>query len=177
MYRLQWQFPGNGAFKALSGLSNWQLNQKVNRNDGLARWLPFFRPADEALLSRRELLRNTVFWNRSHPVYGITINQWQSSQRQLLTQGYETRHEENYEISVRWQWHSQWQLVVSGAIKDVDNRSDVFLNRNFAYRVRRTQAENTWQPGRRWRLRPSLIYQQKEGNENVQARWYEGSMD
>ncbi|WP_038032939.1 hypothetical protein [Thermonema rossianum] len=176
-YRLQWQFPGNGAFKALSGLSNWQLNQKVNRNDGLARWLPFFRPADEALLSRRELLRNTVFWNRSHPVYGITINQWQSSQRQLLTQGYETRREENYEISVRWQWHSQWQLVVSGAIKDVDNRSDVFLNRNFAYRVRRTQAENTWQPGRRWRLRPSLIYQQKEGNENVQAWWYEGSMD
>jgi len=176
-YRLQWQFPANSRLQALSGLSNWQLNQKVTQNDGLSRWLPFLSPAEEALLSRRELLRNTLFWNRSHPVYGFTLNQWQSNQRQLLTQGYEKRREDNYEASIRWQWHPHWQLVLSGAAKEVDNRSDVFVNRNFSYSVRRIEIENTWQPSAKWRLRPLFIYQQKEGTEGTKARWYETKLD
>lgn len=176
-YRLQWLLPEKSSLKALSGLSNWQLNQKVTQNEGFSRWIPFLRPAEEALLSRRELLRNTLFWNRSHPVYGLTFNQWQSTQRQLLTQGYESRREDNYEASIRWQWHRQWQLLLSASISEVSNRSDVFLNRNFEYLVRRGKIENTWQAGKRWRLRPALFYQQKEAGEDAQARWHEANLD
>ena len=72
-------------------------------NPGLGQRLsPFgYGTQDEQLLAYNQLLRNTLYFNRSNPIFGAELTVQQTQQKTLLTQGFDLRNLATQSLLVR----------------------------------------------------------------------------
>ncbi|MFN4083424.1 MAG: hypothetical protein ACK4K9_07305 [Bacteroidia bacterium] len=100
---------------------------------------------DSELIAGNSLLRNTLFFNRSHPVFGADFTINQSTNQNLLTNGFESRNRKDYTLNTRWNITTDLTLNQSFVSGQRIMFNQFFEANNFNYDF--------------FELKPKLIYQ------------------
>jgi hypothetical protein len=151
-------------------LSSVRFDNRITSEGGLDAWNPFPRSiADTVLLSTQSNSRHTLFFDRSSSKFAADIS-WQDQQtRQLLASGLETRGQEAYSTTIRWNITTWLGLQEKVEISDKSSQADAFTTRNFMIEGKENNTQINFQPGSTYRI--SLTYRYKE-KENVAAEGF-----
>ncbi|SHI56612.1 hypothetical protein SAMN02745146_1048 [Hymenobacter daecheongensis DSM 21074] len=85
-----------------STLTTVTLDRRTTETALSSRLNPFaFQTDDQLLLSLNKLLRNTLYFNRSNPIFGAEFTVQQTQQKVLLTNGTDTRNLASQQLLVR----------------------------------------------------------------------------
>lgn len=139
----------------------YRIDRKTTRENAQTSFNPFLEKiADTTLVTLNSSFRNTFFFNRTHPKFGLEANYQNSKSKSLLTNGFETRNSYFREISLRQTVTSDFlfNLLAGDGVKK--NNSEFFSSRNFFIRHQKIQPKITFQPGTAYRI--SLFYEYLE---------------
>ncbi len=157
-----------------SNLSTWQSTAKTTSASLLDRAASFWHITDSHdLLAGRELFRNTLFFNRAHPVYGAELNYSSNSNKRLHIAGFESEQSEMMQLISRINMASQYmfQLKVDDQARTV--ASDFLNGRNYEIRQRQYAPSLAWQPFNYFRITGRYALMNKHG----ERRSEEGSTE
>ena len=130
-----------------SANTSWTIVRRMTDEDIYNRFVPFSnRIAEQDLLSTREVVRSTLFFNRTNPAYGLTFNFSQSRQKQLLTNGFEATNQESYELTLRRNLGRFFNFKMAGIANNQYVRSDFLQTRNYNIISREGKPELAFQP-------------------------------
>jgi hypothetical protein len=161
----------------LSLTTVWKANSRVTSPGWMQRVLPVFTGGnDEDMLANQSALRSTLFFNRRHAVYGFELHFHQNGNKQLLTNGFEARG--NNEVQVAWRWNIS--KVISQRIAfstgNQSNQSDFMPERNYLIRKTEWRPEWAYQPSPSFRLGTQYAFRirgnQPDSGENVEKAVY-----
>ncbi|MDW7693661.1 hypothetical protein R9C00_02810 [Flammeovirgaceae bacterium SG7u.111] len=170
-YRLNMEGPRNwaekGGFKSfvskLSSVSSITINSRISDSDILARLFPFLvEIPPESLLANNTIFRNTLFFNRKSPVYGFEGRVLYSDNKQLLTNGFEQRTNENYALSYRWNVTKKVNTKLEVETGSLGNISDFLENRNYQIDQQKIGGEASYQPENNLRFTFQYSYKVKD---------------
>jgi hypothetical protein len=139
------------------------LNKNTTDDDLAASLNPFDQSIDDSsLISTNSAFRNTLFFNRTHPVYGID-GTWQRTQNKtLLVNGFEGRTQTSVSVNLRWNFTQAFMFTTRGESGDKESRSEFFSDRDYLIHFRSLEPKMTYQPDAALRLSASYEYSRKE---------------
>lgn len=144
-----------------SNLTAFSMEQKNQGNSAITFLNPFdLRLADTSLVAANGNIRNTLFYNRNSPKFGIDLGYQRNLQRILLANGTETR--ENTDQNIRLRWNVLQQLNFESLLQRGQRvlTADLFAVRN--YNINQVE----WVPALNWtansKLRVGLKYAYRE---------------
>ncbi|MFD2786470.1 hypothetical protein [Hymenobacter rubripertinctus] len=161
-----------------STLTTVTLDRKSTENTLNARLNPFaFQTADSLLLSLNKLLRNTLYFNRSNPIFGAELTVQQTQQKVLLTQGFDTRNLASQSLLLRRTLAQSFTGRLSGTRSIRENQSDYLPARNFRVEQYEAAPEVSYQPSQVWRFTTSYLYTTKRNtagpNEDTRGTFHD----
>ncbi len=154
-----WESP-EGMRKFISRFSN-RFNIRIDRKTtGEQDWdniNPFITDvADTALISLNSLFRNSLYFNRTHPVYGIEWTVQDSRNKILHSNGFEQRTTRFTGARVRWNITRQYSLHLQTNIGERINESEFLDQRTFAVNYTESEPRLNYQYSNN--LRISMFY-------------------
>lgn len=164
-YRLNFELPrdwkkSSGLKKVLSRIStasSWKIIKRITNPDLKARILPFYNDIPEQdLLSLKEIIRSRVFYNRSNPGLGLDFGYLSSSNKQLMSQGFESRYREDYSANARINFSKIYSMKLLYLWGKTASNSDFLQGRQYAIDRYKLLPEIAWQPNTNFRL--SFLY-------------------
>jgi hypothetical protein len=169
-YRLNISAPrkwiGNKSMKGFiarfSNVSSWTTDKKITSADLADRFVPFKQVDDELLLATQDAMRSTLFFNRTNPRYGADFNYLNGKNKQLLTNGFETRVQEEYRLTSRVNLLKALTMQMTGLKSTRANTSDFLATRNYTIETYRVAPELSYQPVNHFRLTGMLSYADKK---------------
>lgn len=168
-YRLNWQAPRSwkeatgfqGFLGNFSQVLSWTINRRMTNEDLTNRFVPFLTIDDTEILSTQEVLRTTLFYNRTNPSFGFDFTYIQTEQKQLLTNGFESRLQEEYKLGIRRNLGRYFNIRLEGSQIFLNNRSDFLLTRNYDILTYILQPEMSFQPSPTFRITGRYVYSEK----------------
>ncbi len=157
---ISWKALGGlkGFIGRLSNVTSWTILRKIKDEDLKSRFIPFKKIIDSLILSDQNSIRTVVFFNRTNPKYGLDFNFLSTNQKQLLTNGFESRNNREYRINTRLNLNNSFNLKTTiGKILRI-NKSDFLSNRNFYIQTIQGGPELTWQPKADFRVSINYLY-------------------
>jgi hypothetical protein len=133
-----------GRFSAITTVT---LDRKTTEKNLSSRLNPFaFQTEDSLLLSLNKLLRNTLYFNRSNPIFGAEFTVQQAQQKVLLTQGSDIRNLASQSLLLRRTLAQSvtGRLTTSRTIRQ--NASNYLADRNFRLLQYEIAPELSYQP-------------------------------
>ncbi|MEQ9425904.1 MAG: hypothetical protein RJQ09_15880 [Cyclobacteriaceae bacterium] len=157
------QWREDGGLKALiskiSNVSSVNLNKKITDDDIGARFLPFSTDInDEDLVSVRQAVRSTFFFNRANPGYAMDFGINMTDSKQLLTNGIESRSNDEYTLNIRYNLNRNYNFHLGLVQGEKANFSDFLTGRNFIINTKKMTPEIAWQPSNNFRLKAGYSY-------------------
>lgn len=147
----------------LSSATSWTINRRTTDSDLLPRFAPFISVADEArLLSELTNLRTTLFFDRTATKFGGEFSFSQNINKQLLTNGFETRLQNEIQLNMRYNVATTWNIRFLLADELKSNRSDFLENRNYAIKNQKFKPEISYQPSQNLRFTLAYFFQNKK---------------
>lgn len=146
----------NGILKLISHFSDqgaYRLERKALDEAGNHRYLnPFYLAiSDSALVSMSSSLRNTIFFNRTNPVFSSDFSFQHNGSRIFLLNGFDTRKLDERELRLRWV--PARMLGTQGSVKKgVKRYFSPYAGKNYRVEFLETRPELTIQ------LNPSLRF-------------------
>ncbi|MEO0043211.1 MAG: hypothetical protein RL329_2659, partial [Bacteroidota bacterium] len=129
-----------------SSLHAFQINRRVRATDtDVSQWNPFeLQIPDISLVALSQNIRNTLIFNRGHPVMDIEMGQMNTRNRIVLATGFEERGK--IESFLRPRWNLNHQITFQGffAKGEQSNRSEAFLNRNYTILFEKIEPQLIW---------------------------------
>ncbi|MCB2378220.1 hypothetical protein LGH70_11535 [Hymenobacter sp. BT635] len=130
-----------------STVSSVTLDRRTVDKSLISRLNPFaFQTEDTLLLSLNKLLRNTVYFNRSNPIFGAEFTVQQTQQKVLLTQGFDVRNLASQSVLVRRTLAQQFTARLTTTRSIRESASDYSDDRNFRLLVYEVTPEISYQP-------------------------------
>lgn len=120
---------------------------------------------DTTLLSLSSSFRNSIFFNRSDPVYGFEYTYRDDRDRSLLASGFQERVEWGNEFSGRWNFSREWGIECDGGWGVERNSSDVLDGRNYRIEERSISPELRYQPSTTFRVGVTGGYDERVNSE------------
>ncbi|MFC0655120.1 hypothetical protein [Mongoliitalea lutea] len=176
-YRVNAKFPDawrkeQGIRKFAQKFSNTtsvSIEKKITSDGFWDRINPFvgaFAPED--LISVRQVIRSSFFFNRASAKYGFDFSIFDSQNKQLLAGGFDDLKQQDLRLNTRTSFGQQFNarmLLLSGSrIAD----SDFLENRSFNIAQRAIGPEFAWQPNTFFRTTMMYQYTFKENLANVE---------
>ncbi|MCB2407558.1 hypothetical protein [Hymenobacter lucidus] len=130
-----------------STISSVTLDRRTIDRNLVSRLNPFaFQTEDTLLLSLNKLLRNTLYFNRSNPIFGGEFTVQQTQQKVLLSQGFDVRNLASQSVLLRRTLAQQFtgRLTTTRSIRE--SVSDYSKDRNFRLLVYEATPEVSYQP-------------------------------
>ncbi|WP_022822568.1 hypothetical protein [Hymenobacter norwichensis] len=154
-YRLTTAAPRNwreaGGWRAavarFSTISTVTLDRRTTDKSLSSRLNPFaFQTEDSLLLSLNKLLRNTLYFNRSNPIFGAELTVQQTQQKTLLAQGSDIRNLAAQSLLLRRTLAQSFtgRFTTSRTIRQ--NNSNYLKDRNFRLLIYELAPEISYQP-------------------------------
>lgn len=141
----------------------YSIDRKTEEEGTLSRFNPFVSSiADSSLLNLNSNFRNSFFFNRSHPVYGVDVNYQKISNKTLLTNGFDSRSNESRGVKGRWNLTRVFTFTGEYSDGTQISNSDVFPTRNYEIDFLETKPTISFQPGPSFRLSLFYAYEEKE---------------
>ena len=107
---------------------------------------------DNKLISTRESVRSTLFFNRSQPRYGFDLTYFMNRRKQLLTGGFEDAEDRSINLNTRVNLKRSWDVRVQVTSGEKSSMSDFLLDRNFLIREQSVSPLISWQPRNNFRM-------------------------
>lgn len=128
-----------------SNITSLRINKKALAGQGII-FNPYETSISESdLISLNSFVRNTLFFNRSNPVFGFDISVQKTGSKLLLTNGFDSRNNEEQSLRIRWNFikKSNFNVSLINGIKDFS--SQLFTQRNFNINYYELQPEFGYQ--------------------------------
>jgi hypothetical protein len=147
----------------LSLQSSLQINKKEIAK-GLVQFNPFSDPGDTSLITLNEILANTISFNRYSSKWGIDLNNAQTSNKALLTYGYETRRINEWKVKGRYNITRSVGLDISlsAGTNELGTSNVKFDNRNYSIDQRTVEPRITFTRGSNLRVVTGYRYSNKQ---------------
>ena len=116
-----------------SSISALRIDKKVLAGEGNILFNPFQTNIDaQDLVSLNSFIRNTLFYNRLNAIWGIDINIQNTASKILLTNGFDSRNQQEQGLRLRWNFirKSNFSIEFKNGAKDFT--SELFAERNYA---------------------------------------------
>ncbi|MCZ6693743.1 MAG: hypothetical protein O6939_07545 [Bacteroidetes bacterium] len=176
-YRLHLDMPRNwrglsGIKKVLSRFSqsfSWNIDNKFTDDALSTRFIPFKKISQEDLLAKRESLRSTLFYNRSSSNYGFNGGIFTTENKQLLTNGFESRENQELHLEGRVNIGTVYNLQMRTRQFTVSNASDFLIARNYDIEGYELSPSLSWQPRSFFRLTGGYSYTFKQNQLNADS--------
>ncbi len=170
--------------KFMSRFSN-RLNYRIdNRKQGgldAKRFNPFLiNPGDTLLISLNAQVRNALYFNRAHPVYSIEWTFQENRNKNLMSNGFESRQVQSNVLRTRVNISRMISFQLRGDAGQRINESEFFARRNYHIRFYELEPSMQYQPGRNIRLRFIYGYMEQknlEGNLLEKAGTHSGTIE
>jgi hypothetical protein len=174
-YRVQAKFPeewkkeaGLKAFlHKFSNTTSLSIEKKVTSNDFGARVNPFIGGINrEDILSLRQVIRSSFFFNRASAKYGFDLSLFDSQFKQLLAGGFEDLIQKDWRWNTRFNFNSQTTIRIIAGTGDRISASDFLSNRNYNINQQLIGPELAWQPNPYFRTTASYSFTGKKNVSN-----------
>lgn len=154
-----WEDP-EGFRNFISRFSN-RFNVRIDRKATEAQYPDNVNPfitdvADTALISLNSLLRNSLYFNRTDPVYGIEWTVQDSRNKVLLSNGFEHRTNRYSGLRIRWNISRQHSLNLKTNVGERKNKSEFLDQRNFSVNYTETEPKYSYNYSNNFRI--SIFY-------------------
>lgn len=151
-----------------SDLASFRSDRKTSTAD-LGQALDPFRidPADTLLTAFTSALRNTLFYDRTSPVWSVDHTFQSDRTKTLLLNGFESRLRELDQVRIRWNVTRQWTTDLESEAGRVANASDLLSGRTFNIRQYGVRPRVTWRPNTDLRAALSYRYTDKLNREEL----------
>jgi len=157
-----------GILKLLSRFSNqarFRVVKKTSDQTGET-YNPLARNvADTSLISYNSTIRNTVFFNRTNPIFGADYTFSEISSKTLLANGFDARTTMFHSIASRWNVKKFFTVRLSGEIGEKTAAADYTSGRDFSIAYHKIQPEIIYQPNTTFRISLNARYEDKENDE------------
>ncbi|MGB0402446.1 MAG: hypothetical protein ACPGEG_00020 [Salibacteraceae bacterium] len=155
-----------GIKKFLSAFSDqfaYRLNRKTQSNNSDARFSPLPQSGlDSLLVSLSSSLRNTIYFNRTHSVYGLDLTFQDIKSRIFLTNGFENRSNIFYNLRARLNIGRLFLFETEGKYGDKASLADYASSRDFDINYYSVKPKITFQKGVSFRISTHYQYQVKQ---------------
>ncbi|MDX5422620.1 MAG: hypothetical protein LPK14_10230, partial [Hymenobacteraceae bacterium] len=160
---------GQEGFKGMASkfsmLSFVSIDKKTTEDNLSSRFNPFSEDfEDEFLISLAKALRNTLYYNRSNPQYGVEYTLQQNQQKSLLANGTETRNVGSHTLIGRLNLNEVLSSQLSLAQIIRENRSNFLESKNFKIVSEEVTPELAYQPNTRLRFTSSYKFALREND-------------
>lgn len=150
----------NGWRRVASAFSNqsvYRIDRKTGNPGTEARFNPLpLGIEDTQLVALNASLRNTFYFQRTHPVFGADWTYQDINGRTLLTNGFEIRHNEFHMLHARLNFLRLFTLESEGKKGIRRSQADFAVNRNYIITYQELEPRLSLQPGAV--LRITLLY-------------------
>jgi hypothetical protein len=176
-YRIQARLPDEwknaGGFRTFlqkfSNTSSLSVEKKVTSDDFWDRVNPFIGSIDRnQILSLRQILRTSFFFNRASAKYGFDLSLFDSQFKQLLSGGFEDQIQQEWKLNTRYNFNSLLTLRIIGSTGTRISASDFLVNRNYTIDQSTIGPELAWQPSPYFRTTGSYSFTGKQNIENIE---------
>ncbi|WP_207533527.1 hypothetical protein [Desertivirga arenae] len=123
----------DGIFKVINRFSSqsaFKTERKLTGEKGFAAYYPLSSVEDQKLISDNTYIRNTLFFNRNNPAYGIDLNFQNTANKILLINGFDSRSRS--EQGLRWRWNIK-KITTVFELKQSNRlyQSELFPEKNY----------------------------------------------
>ncbi len=144
-----------------------RLDRKTISEDFIKSLNPFkYSTADSNLITINSYFRNTIYFNRSNPTFGADYN-WQTTQnKSLLTNGFESRDQQEHKTNIRWNINRTFTVNISYTQGSKINKSEYFSTNDYAINSTDLEPKITFQPNTSYRISISYRWLNKANANN-----------
>ncbi|SDD30257.1 hypothetical protein SAMN04488104_102320 [Algoriphagus faecimaris] len=154
-----------------SNTSSLSVEKKITSTDFLDRVNPFIGGINrEEILSLRQVIRSSLFFNRASARYGFDLSLFDSQLKQLLSGGFEDLIQKDWKLNTRYNFSPRSTLRVLGGSGNRISSSDFLDNRNYHIQQRTLGPEFAWQPNAYFRTTGTYSFTSKENIDNEEFR-------
>lgn len=152
-----------------SNSSTLRIDRKTTREESSERFNPFLTSiADTSLLALNSLARNILFFNKANPKFGLDYTYQTGRNKNLLSNGFETRGDDYHQLGLRWNFYQSLTLFVDQRLGQKVASSNFMTGRNYEIDYITFEPRLTWQQSTTSRFNLIAQYAQKDnalGNE------------
>ncbi|WP_339758765.1 hypothetical protein [Algoriphagus aquimarinus] len=178
-YRFQAKFPE--AWKDAGGLQTFlhkfsnttslSVEKKVTSDDFVDRINPFLGGVNrEDILSLRQVIRSSFFFNRASAKYGFDLSYFDSQFKQLLSGGFEDLIQKDWKLNTRYNFSGQTTLRILAGTGNRLSSSDFLDNRNYTISQNQIGPEFSWQPTPYFRTTGTYFFTGKVNTANIEFK-------
>lgn len=120
---------------------------------------------DSLLLSQQLDLRNTLFFNRTHPKYGLELSYTLAENRTTPLSGFEVRRRWEWAFRTRWNLTPLTSLNCAAFWGGNENAAQIFPDRNFRLESWRIEPQWVYVPNKNLRL--SVVYRLRQSRNRL----------
>jgi hypothetical protein len=159
-----------GRFLAkLSSSTTFRVERKTTQENGPERFSPLLTDLpDSILLASQGVVRNILYFNKANPVFGMDYTSQFLENRNLLSNGFESRNEKLNQITMRWNFWKALTLFQELKWGDRAAKSDFLNGRNFLIRYNQLQPKLTYQPSPFLKVSALAQYADKRNSQGLE---------
>lgn len=170
-----------GVLSRFSTQTSYRADQKLTPTDPVEALNPFVQNiSDTALISSNTQLRNTLFFNRVSPKFGMNYTYQESTSKILLANGFDARYQAYHQVDLRWNIVQPITFKLKSKAERKKSSADYTTNRNYFLEIYSLQPSLVYQPGTFFRvsLLSDLSYKENvdEGSDEI-ARIYDNGVE
>ncbi len=142
-------------------ITSYKADRRITDNKLLTIINPFkLDVADTALIAVSSLIKQTTFYNRSSAKFGVEHTIQTNRSKSFLNSGFEWRKIDKQNMTVRYGFNKQVNLVTTLEIQNKQNTNQFFSNRNYNYATHSVFPEVFYQTAKGFRM--GLFYKYLE---------------
>lgn len=129
-----------------------KLNQKISKDQSRIIQVPFQGNLNDTnLISVSSSLRNTIYFNRSNPIYGVNYTVRTNQSKNLLTSGFEARDLLSNAVDFRWNIVKTFTFRNKAEISTKGRSSELFSANDYQIEIYNLEPKLSYQKGSRFR--------------------------
>jgi len=160
-----------GFLKFMTRIQNqtmFRIEHKTSTDNLNIAYNPFIREdkiLDTSLISLNSSFRNTLYFNKSNPKYGMDINFLRNRNKAYLVNGFETRTLYNGGLNLRWNFFASFTFRLSTEQGRKTSVSEFFSSQNYNINYNEIVPELSYQPNPALRVNINFRYKDSKNSE------------
>ena len=144
-----------------------KLNQKNAKDKVEKLQIPFTNSiSDTNLISTTSSFRNTFYFNRSNPKYGINYSYSKNENKSILTNGFEGRSLKKHSVDIRWNFLRMFNLRTKLETSNKFRTSELFSDQDYFINTRELKPSLSFQKGSSFRIKLKSEWKEKTNSSN-----------